>query len=139
MTHRDLSNKLLTECQHKMILKSTRKKLLFVHLFSRFTVLSFCFLLFHAFSWSEETSADLFCFFNPPEGWEIIDPSTLSPRVKIAFKKPKTQGFCPSINLATEPTSSTTPDYLKAIRAIHEQDRDNQWRALGKVHTALVS
>jgi hypothetical protein len=82
---------------------------------------------------AEEAS---FCFFLPPQGWEITDPTTLSPRVKIAFVKPKNQGFFPSMNLSVEKTSVSLSEYLKAVKAIHEQDRNNHWRALGKVHTA---
>jgi hypothetical protein len=76
-----------------------------------------------------------YCFFHPPSGWEITDPSTLSPRVKIRFVKPKSKGFCPSINLTVESTSVSLSEYLKAVKTIHEQDKGNQWRQLGKVHT----
>ncbi len=83
-----------------------------------------------------EKSPVSFCFFLPPQEWEIADPTTLSSRVKIAFFKPKSHGFFPSINLSVEKTSVSLSDYLKAVKAIHEQDRNNHWRALGKVHTA---
>lgn len=76
------------------------------------------------------------CFFTPPQNWEIADPHSLSPHVKIAFLKNTGKGFCPSINLAVEETSVSLSDYLKAVKAIHEQDRSNHWRALGKVRTA---
>lgn len=76
------------------------------------------------------------CFFTPPQDWEIADPGSLSPHVKIAFLKNTGKGFCPSINLAVEETSVSLSDYLKAVKAIHEQDRSNHWRALGKVRTA---
>jgi hypothetical protein len=83
-----------------------------------------------------ESAAPSLCFFMPPQGWEIADPGSLSPRVKIAFLKNTGKGFCPSINLAVEETSVCLNDYLKAVRAIHEQDRSTHWRALGKVRTA---
>lgn len=76
------------------------------------------------------------CYFIPPEGWEIIDPNAYSNRVKIAFMKRNNKGFFPSINLAIEETQASLSEYLKAVKAIHEQDRNNQWRALGKVQTA---
>jgi hypothetical protein len=82
-----------------------------------------------------ETTAPSLCFFTPPQGWEIADPKKLSSRVKIAFLTNTGKGFCPSLNLAIEKTSSSLTDYLKAVRSIHEQDRSNQWRALGKVRT----
>ena len=74
-------------------------------------------------------------FFVPPKGWEIADPAALSPRVKIGFLKNTNKGFCPSINLAVEETDVSLADYLKAVKAIHEQNRDTRWRALGKVRT----
>lgn len=76
------------------------------------------------------------CFFTPPEGWEIADPSTLPPSVVISFFKKGVNGFCPSVNLAIEETDVSLAEYLKAVKAIHEQDRSNQWRTLGKVKTA---
>jgi hypothetical protein len=75
------------------------------------------------------------CFFIPPDGWDIADPRTLSPKVKIAFLKNTGKGFCPSINLAIEETDVSLNDYLKAVKTIHEQDRNNHWRAFGKVRT----
>jgi hypothetical protein len=76
------------------------------------------------------------CFFIPPKNWEIADPRSLSPKVKIAFLKKGGNGFCPSINLAIEETDASLNEYLKAVKAIHEQDRRNHWRALGKVRTS---
>jgi hypothetical protein len=83
-----------------------------------------------------EYSQPSLCYFTPPSGWDIADPSSLSPRVKIAFLKSTSNGFCPSINLAIEETSVSLNEYLKAVKAIHEQDRSNNWRALGKVKTS---
>ena len=79
-----------------------------------------------------EYSQPSLCYFTPPSGWDIADPRSLSPRVKIAFLKSTSNGFCPSINLAIEETSVSLNEYLKAVKAIHEQDRSNNWRALGK-------
>ncbi len=83
---------------------------------------------------AEHTSSSL-CFFTPPQGWEIADPRQLSPHVKVAFLKNTGTGFRPSINLAVEETSVSMHEYLKAVKGIHEQDRNNRWRALGKVKT----
>ena len=83
-----------------------------------------------------ETTEVSQCFFISPENWDIADPGTLSPKVKIAFLKNSGKGFCPSINLAIEETDVSLSDYLKAVKAIHEQDRNNHWRPLGKVRTA---
>ncbi|MBY0530019.1 MAG: hypothetical protein K2P51_07490 [Rhabdochlamydiaceae bacterium] len=76
-----------------------------------------------------------FCYFLPPKGWDIVDPRTLSPRVQISFFKKKSEGFCPSINLAIEHVDISQSEYLKAVKNIQEADRANRWRHLGKVHT----
>jgi hypothetical protein len=81
-----------------------------------------------------EISSPTQCFFLPPKDWEIADPSTLSPHVKIAFLKRSPKGFYPSINLAIEETQASLHDYLKAVRTLHE-DHHKHWRALGKVRT----
>lgn len=82
-----------------------------------------------------ESLSDCHCYFIPPESWDLADPTTLSQAVKIAFLTKGSKGFCPSINLAIEKTHVSINEYLKAVKAIHEQDRSNQWRALGKVKT----
>jgi hypothetical protein len=82
-----------------------------------------------------QNTSPSYCYFTPPQGWEIADPKSLSPRVKIAFLKKVGSGFCPSMNLAIEETSVSLQEYLKAVKSIHEQDRSNRWRQLGKVHT----
>lgn len=82
-----------------------------------------------------EESKESFCYFHPPKGWEIAQST--SPHVKMAFvKKDKKEGFCPSINLAIEEVGTgSLSDYLNAVKAIYEQNRNNRWRKLGKVHT----
>lgn len=75
-------------------------------------------------------------FFVPPKGWEVSDPRTFSPHVQIAFLKNTGKGFCPSINLAVEETDASLSEYLKAVKAIHVQDKGTIWRILGKVRTS---
>ncbi len=89
-----------------------------------------------SFSFAKTAGETVECFFTPPSDWELADPKTFTPSVKIAFLKKSSKGFCPSINLAVEETQVTLSEYLKAVKTIHEQDRNTQWRALGKVHTA---
>jgi hypothetical protein len=83
-----------------------------------------------------EQKPTYFCYFLPPKGWDIVDPRTLSPRVQISFFKKKSEGFCPSINLAIENVDISQSEYLKAVKNIQESDRANRWRHLGKVHTS---
>jgi hypothetical protein len=95
-------------------------------------------------SWSQpveeneltHSSPTLFCLITPPKNWEIADPQYLSPSVQVAFMKKGGSGISPSINLAVETTNLSLPDYLKVVRQIHESDRRNRWRKLGKIHTS---
>lgn len=75
------------------------------------------------------------CFFIPPIDWEMVDPHSLSPHVKVAFLKKEGKKFFPSINLSVEETNVSLGAYLKAVKSIHERDRKNHWRALGKMKT----
>lgn len=93
---------------------------------SKLFLFFFCLLFTQAYAES---------FFVPPKGWEIADPRTFSPHVQLAFLKNTGKGFCPSINLAVEETDVSLSEYLKAVKAIHEQDKGNHWRLLGKVRT----
>ena len=79
-------------------------------------------------------TAILYSFFVPPKEWEMTDPKLLSPRVKIGFIKKKS-GFSPTLNLATEKTDLSIQDYLKVVKKIHETERNNRWRHLGKMRT----
>jgi hypothetical protein len=79
---------------------------------------------------------ELFCYFLQPKGWDIVDSSTLPPHVQIAFIHKKSASFSPSFNLATEKVDVSQAEYLKIIKNIHESDRNNRWRHLGKVHTS---
>ncbi|MBS0652996.1 MAG: hypothetical protein JSR39_05645 [Verrucomicrobia bacterium] len=104
----------------------------------------FSLLLIPAVSWAhpalEKESADVeqpqvFSYITPPKGWEIANPKFLAKSVQIAFLKKSGSGFCPSINLAVEKSNLSLPEYLNVIRQIHESDKRNRWRQLGKVHT----
>jgi hypothetical protein len=77
-----------------------------------------------------------FCYFIPPKGWAMAEPNLLGPQVKMAFVKiDKKRKFCPSLNLAIEKVEGGLNAYLNDVKVIHEQDRKNHWRKLGKVHT----
>lgn len=87
-----------------------------------------------------------FAYFIPPKGWEIVDANTLESHVKMAFiKKEKEKGLLPALNfierrgvlnLAVEEVDCTLNEYLSDVKAIYEQNRNTQWRKLGKVLTA---
>jgi hypothetical protein len=90
-------------------------------------------LLFFCAAYSEEPA----CAFTPPKGWEAVDPSALSGQVKMAYiKKEAKEGFFPSLNLVVENVTGNLNDYLNDVKKIHEQNRNNRWRKLGKIHTA---
>ncbi len=77
----------------------------------------------------------VFSYITPPKGWEITNPKFLAKSVQIAFIKKTNNIFCPSINLAIEKSNLSLPEYLNVIRQIHESNKRNRWRQLGKVHT----
>jgi hypothetical protein len=65
-----------------------------------------------------------------------VEKAKTGGQVKMAFvDKAKKEGFCPSLNLAIENVEGTLNEYLSDVKAIHEQDRNNRWRKLGKVRT----
>jgi len=73
----------------------------------------------------------------PPKDWEAVEQTALTGQVKMAFiKKEAKEGFCPSLNLVEEQFSGNLNNYLNDVKAIHEQNRNNRWRRLGKVQTA---
>ena len=93
--------------------------------------------LFLLFLSSCAFSQEYISSFIPPKGWEAVEQDALSRQVKIAFiKKEVKEGFCPSLNLVEEQISGNLNDYLNSVKAIHEQNRTNRWRKLGKVQTA---
>lgn len=76
-----------------------------------------------------------FSFFIPPKEWLVADPKMLSPRVKIGFLTKGKKEFCPSLNLATEKVDLSLEEYLKVIKTLHTQNKNNQWRDLGNFST----
>ncbi|HEY5260100.1 MAG TPA: hypothetical protein VIJ46_05565 [Rhabdochlamydiaceae bacterium] len=76
-----------------------------------------------------------YCYFIPPKGWEIVNPQKLTGRVKVQFLGKSNKGFYPSLNLATENVNLTLPEYVKAVKKIHEMDHNTTWRDLGKIST----
>ncbi len=92
------------------------------------------FLLLSTIGWAEE---ELFCFFIPPEKWEAVDPSKLNRYVRVGFAGKGSGNFRPTINLAIENIGdSSLKSYLKAVKEIHESDKNTLWRDLGKFETA---
>ncbi len=90
-------------------------------------------LLFFCAVYAEEPA----CAFTAPKGWEAIEPNALNEQVKLAYiKKEAKEGFFPSLNLVVENVTGNLTDYLNNVKKIHEQNRNNRWRKLGKVHTA---
>lgn len=87
---------------------------------------------FQASSTMLSAETPLHCFFTPPSGWLVGDPKQLSGRVQISFLK-KQEGFCPSINLAVEPTDVSQEEYIQIVQSIHENHHADRWRRLGKV------
>ena len=86
---------------------------------------------------SEAPLKKSFCYFHPPKGWEIAQSQSTSPHVKngILSKRTKKKVLFFSINLAVEEVGiGSLSDYLNAVKAIYEQNRNNRWskKPLGK-------
>jgi len=56
--------------------------------------------------------------FTPPPKWEIADPKTLSPRVQIGFLTKGKKGFCPSLNLSSEPVDIPLEQYVAVVTSL---------------------
>ncbi len=72
--------------------------------------------------------------FTPPEGWMVLDPKVLSPRVKVMVLGKSQKDYPPSINLGIEPFKGTTKDYLKIVKSINES-QGSEWKDLGMIKT----
>jgi len=90
------------------------------------------FIIFTIFSQASEP----FCYFVSPKKWEVTTPHQRASHVKIGFIGKGKKGFHPSLNLASEAVTLSLTDYVKQVKSMHEADRKNHWRDLGKYQTA---
>lgn len=74
----------------------------------------FLFLLLPLALFAERTP-----LFTPPPKWEIADPKTLTSRVQIGFLTKAKKGFCPSLNLSSEPVDLSLDQYVAIVMNIH--------------------
>lgn len=78
-----------------------------------------------------------FCYFIPPQGWDLADMSKLSSRVKICFIGKSSNNLLPSVNLATEAVDISLKSYIDIVKKDCESDPNCLWRDLGKYNTSL--
>ena len=72
------------------------------------------------------------CTFIPPSGWEIAQPKTAAPHVKIGFLGKGSTEFRPSINLALEEGVDVPfKEYIKTVKELHKEDPKARIRDLG--------
>ena len=76
-------------------------------------------------------------YFVPPPKWECSDPTKLSKYVAIAFVGKSKASFHPSINLASEKTEATLKEYIKAIKASYQNDRNVTLVSIGQLQNQL--
>ena len=88
--------------------------------------MKYLFFFFTAF-----LAADV-AYFQPPEGWQMVDPKELSPYVQILFMGKPENNFSPTVNLAMEKTEATFKEYFKDVKEYHRSNREETWRDLGK-------
>ena len=89
--------------------------------------LPYCLLFWIA---SQCLASDI-CFFTPPPQWECVKSQRLSNHVQIGFLGKGEKAFRPSLNCATEEIDLSLKEYIKAVRAIHEE-MQMPWRDLGE-------
>jgi len=77
-----------------------------------------------------------YCYFIPPKEWQLAAPEHLSPSVEVGFIGKSKKNFSPSLNLASEPVNVSLAEYVKIVKKLHESDRNNRWRELGKFSSA---
>lgn len=70
-------------------------------------------------------------YFVPPEGWVPARPKGAASCVQIGFVGQGATAFHPSLNIATEETSVSLKEYVKAVKAIHLSQIGTQWLDLG--------
>ena len=80
-------------------------------------------------------SAEPFCYFVPPKGWKMIEPSQLSSTTLIAFVAPSHEPFRASINLGSEKTNVSLQDYIEAVKKRFSSKREHEWKSLGYIKT----
>jgi hypothetical protein len=76
-----------------------------------------------------------FCYFVPPKGWHAAEAEQLSSHVKVGFIGKGRSSFCPSLNLALEEVALSAEKYVEAVKKLHQADKKNVWRDLGKIQT----
>lgn len=81
----------------------------------------------------------LYTLFSPPKNWQVLNPKTLDPSVKIAFSSKDKKAFVPSMNLVEEKVQVPIEEYLKIVKKLHESGRQTRWRNLGSFQTKAGS
>ncbi len=78
-----------------------------------------------------------YCYFIPPQGWDLADQAKLSPRVKICFIGKSSKNLLPSVNLAEEEVDVSLKTYIDIVKSDCLKDPNCRWRDLGKYNTPL--
>lgn len=82
-------------------------------------------------------SAAEYCYFTPPQGWDMTDPKALPFHTKVCFIGKTSKPLRPSVNLSVEETSASLKTYLEAVKNNNKADPNRTWRDLGKFMTPL--
>ena len=75
------------------------------------------------------------CLFTPPQNWQCSDPTKLSGYIKIGFIGKSKKLFKPTLNLAEEEIISTEEDYLSAVKKLHKENINADWKKIGRINT----
>jgi len=75
--------------------------------------------------------------FSPPPNWEYIILPETPPCIKATFVGESSSPLKPSINIAQENISISEEAYLKAVKAIHDEEPNTKWKKTGKITTQV--
>jgi hypothetical protein len=100
------------------------------------TFFLFCALLpFFTYATENDEVKNSFCYFVPPKGWREAKPDQLSSHVRVGFVGKGKSSFSPSLNLALEEVAISAEKYVEVVKKLHQADKKNAWRDLGKIQT----
>ncbi|MCK4935160.1 MAG: hypothetical protein KAR79_06190 [Simkaniaceae bacterium] len=102
---------------------------------TRFLYKTFLPLFFLNVSLFCEVPQEPFYYFVPAKNWQVINPESLSKRVKISFVSYEKKTFPPSVNLAIEKIEVSETEYINIVKNLHLADHSNEWRGLGFIET----
>lgn len=74
-----------------------------------------------------------FAFFIPPENWEVVNPQSYPPLIKISFIKKQISTCRPTLNLAIQKTTLKLEEYSSEAKKTHMKEPNVNCKILDKI------